>query len=136
MKISQKQANLLAKEIFNQLKKQNIQQVSPLLIDKIEKFKSEKDRLEAVENEARRAIEDHDKKLKHIVGKKDLHKIRSYWDVDNIIEKLEEINTPSISEIEDKIIIKSMFASEHDMDAFVIIIMKEFTKKKFQPVNN
>ena len=136
MKISQKQANLLANEIFNQLKKMNVQNVSPLLVAKIEKFTDERNRLCDLQNEAGQAIEDHDKKLKTIVDKKDLSKIRCYWDAENIIEKLQEANTPTVSQIEDKIILKSMFASEQDMDAFVATIMKDFTKKKFAPVSN
>ncbi len=130
MKISPKQANLLAKEIFNQLKTLNIWTASPMLVAKVQNFKIERDKLVELKDKAEKAIEQHDKKLKDIIGKKIIGNIRCYYDADNIIQKVEEANTPSIPQIEDKILLKSMFASEQDMETFVATIINDFTKKK------
>lgn len=130
MKLSQKQAELLAKEIRNRLLAQGVNEVSPLLKAKIEKFKEERDVLIEQKDKAEAAIENHDKKLGNIVGKENTKKIRCYWDADIIIEELEKANIPSLETIEGKIILKAMFVSADEMDKFVNELVKEFSKKK------
>lgn len=130
MKLSQKQAELLAAEIRQRIIDSEPQSISPILRAKIEKFKEERDLLIEKKNKAEEAIDTHDKKLAGIVGKDNLKKIRKYWDVDNIIEELEKANIPTIESIEGRIILKAMFVSSEEMDKFVNDLVKEFTKKK------
>lgn len=130
MKLSQKQAELLAAEIQQRIIDSEVTAISPLLRAKIEKFKEERDVLIEKKNKAEEAIEAHDKKLSAIVGKDNIKKIRKYWDVDNIIEELEKANIPTIEAIEGRIILKAMFVSAEEMDKFVNDLVKEFSKKK------
>lgn len=129
MKISQKQASLLAIEVFNELKKKSIGEVAPILLVKVKEYKKERNRLIEVKNVAEKAIDNHDAKLKTILGKS-ANKIRGYWDEENIIEKLREANTPTLTEIEDKIILNAMFSTDEDLQTFVAGIVKKFTKRK------
>lgn len=130
MKLSQKQAELLAGEIRQRLIDQNVNAIAPILRAKIEKFKEDRDALIELKNKAEAAIDAHDKKLATIIGKDNLGKIRKYWDADNIIEELEKANIPSLDAIEGKIILKAMFVSADEMDKFVNDLVKEFSKKK------
>lgn len=130
MKLSQKQAELLATEIRQRLIDQNVNAIPPLLRAKIEKFKEERNALIEQKNQIEDAIEKHDKKLAGIVGKENTRNIRCYWDADNIIEKLEASNIPSLETIEGRIILKAMFISAEEMDKFVNELVKEFSKKK------
>lgn len=130
MKLSQKQAELLAKEIRQRLLDQNANAVPPLLIAKIEKFKEERDALIDQKDKIESAIDAHDKKLGALVGKENAKKIRCYWDADNIIDELEKASIPTIEAIEGRIILKAMFASAEEMDKFVNDLVKEFSRKK------
>ena len=130
MKLSQKQAELLAGEIRQRLIDQNVNAIAPILRAKIEKFKEDRDALIELKNKAEENIDAHDKKLATIIGKNNLGKIRKYWDADNIIEELEKANIPSLDTIEGKIILKAMFISAEEMDKFVNDLVKEFSKKK------
>lgn len=130
MKLSQRQAELLAAEIRQRIIDSEVTTISPLLRARIEKFKEERDVLIEKKNKAEEAIDAHDKKLTGIVGKDNLKKIRKYWDVDNIIEELEKANIPTIEAIEGRIILKAMFVSAEEMDKFVNDLVKEFSKKK------
>jgi len=130
MKLSQKQASILATEIRQRIIDSDSTTISDTLRSKIEKFKQERDVLIEKKDKAEEAIETHDKKLTAIVGKDNLKKIRKYWDVDNIIEELEKANIPTIEAIENRIILKAMFVSAEEMDKFVNDLVKEFTKKK------
>jgi hypothetical protein len=130
MKLSQKQAELLAGEIRQRLIDQNVNAIAPILRAKIEKFKEDRDVLIELKNKAEEAIDAHDKKLAAIIGKDKMGKIRKYWDADNIIEELEKANIPSLDAIEGKIILKAMFVSADEMDKFVNDLVKEFSKKK------
>lgn len=128
MKISQKQANLLAKEILKQLKRENIGKVSELTIAKLKAFKEKRDTLVKAKNDAESALYKFDNSLKQIVG--DNNQIRCYHTVNQIVEVLKRQNIPSLSEIEDKIILKGMFATDQDMDTFINGIVREFTRKQ------
>jgi hypothetical protein len=130
MKLSQKQAELLAAEIRQRLMDSEVCTVPALLRAKIEKFKEERDVLIEKKDFAEKAIEAHDKKLWGLVGKENTKKIRCYWDADNIIDELEKINIPSKEAIEGRIILKAMFVSAEEMDKFVNDLVKEFSKKK------
>ncbi len=127
MKISQKQANLLAKEILKQLKRENIGKVSELTIAKLKEFKEKRDVLVKAKNDAECALDKFDNSLKQIVG--DNNQIRCYHAVNQMVEVLKRQNIPSLSEIEDKIILKGMFATDQDMDTFINGIIREFTRK-------
>lgn len=100
MKLSQKQAELLAVEIRQRLIDSEVNTVPGILRAKIEKFKEERDILIERKNKAEEAVEAHDKKLGALVGKENTKKIRCYWDADNIIEELEKANIPTREQIE------------------------------------
>jgi hypothetical protein len=130
MKLSQKQAELLAAEIRQRIINSQSNSISPILRSKIEKFKGERDLLIEKKNKAEEAIDAHDKKLPLIVGKENMSRIRKYWDVDNIIEELEKANVPTLETIEGRIILKAMFTNADEMDKFVNDLVKEFSKQK------
>lgn len=130
MKISNKQATLLAQEIFERLSKSNTFKVPAELVSKIKAFKKYRNKLQEDIKKLENELSEHDKKLPSIVGKANSRNIRGYYDEDNILEKLEQANIPSIQQIEDKIILKAMFASEDDMESFVEKMVKEFSTKK------
>lgn len=134
MKISQKQASLLAGEVLRQLKKANTFEVSAHTVAKLEEWKDKADSLLLVCKKADEAYVRHESDLKKITGG---HPgIYGNNTVSQIVEKLKQKETPSLSSIEDKIILESMFASEDDMEKFVATIVKKFTKRKTVPQNN
>lgn len=134
MKISQKQANLLAKEVAHKLKKNNVGEVPEFMVQKIREFKEKQNQLKSVVDRADQALDRHEAKFNDLVGN-----IRGLYASDSparIIQKIKEGDLPNVSEIEDKIILKSMFANDTDMETFIAAIVKKFTKKKPSVVNN
>jgi len=135
MKISQKQASLLAKEIYGKLLKTKTQRVSENQKEAIKKFCDKRMALNQEKAKVQDEINKHDATLKKILG--GVGGIYGGDSMTRIIEKLQEKQFPSISEIEDKIILKSMFETEDDMQKFVDGLVKEFSKKVvLNPVNN
>jgi hypothetical protein len=136
MKLSSKQAEVLAAEIHSKILSSHTSKIDPHLKSKIEAFKEERGVLDDAVKEAEQSLENHDKKLKRIIGKQWTNKIRNYWDADNIIEEIGKASVPTISQIEDKVILKAMFASADDMEKFVNDMVKDFTKKKNTVLSN
>lgn len=133
MKLSQKQAQLLAAEVLKALKRQGVASVPELTIAKLRQWKEERDELIKAEKEAEEDTRRHESKLQLITGKN--KNIRPYQSVSDIVEKMKEGNTPSLQEIEDKIVLKAMFTTEEDLQTFVQAIVREFSKKKAVTAN-
>lgn len=133
MKISQKQASLLAGEVLRQLKNSRSNKISDEKKAELKLFFDERKKFVTNVDDAKAALQKHDNTLRPITGN-----IRSggYHGITSVIEDMEKCKTPSVSEIEDKIILESMFASEDDMEKFVATIVKKFTKRKTVPENN
>lgn len=128
MKISQKQAGLLATEIIAQLKKQKVNKVSEFTKAKLQEFKEKRGELLAAKNAADEAINRHDLTLRTITGT--LNRGGAYLSIKELIGEMENASIPKHSEVEDKIILQAMFATPDDLEAFVQKIVKEYTKKK------
>lgn len=132
MKISQKQASLLAEEVFKKLKKHGIGEISEVTLLKLRAFKKRQNELKEAARMADAAVDRHNDKFESIAGT-----IRGMYYSDSlprIIQKIKEGNQPTLTEIENKIILQSMFANEMDMEQFVDSIVKVFAKKKHSPV--
>lgn len=129
MKISQKQAELLAKEVLNQLKKIKVGEVPEQVIAQLKKFKEKRTELLAACKVHDEALKSHEDSFKRIVGSNSGVRIYVSDSVSTIVEKLKERDTPTLSQIEDDIIIGAMFASDDDLQSFVNKIVKKFDKK-------
>lgn len=128
MKISQKQAALLAREIVSQLKAKKAQKISDELMGRLKAYTEKYSELKSKEQSARDSVIKHEGTLYGIIGKM---KDRIYGSdtLNQMIEKVEAKTLPTVSEIEDEIILKSMFQSEDDMQKFVDGIVSKYTKK-------
>lgn len=127
MKVSQKQASLLAKEVVRQLKEKKSGKVSETIKSQLRSFLEKRSSLNSKINEARNELNKHDATITSIVGRGT--SIGGYETFGVIIEKLEQKNIPKVSEIEDEIILKSMFASEDDLHSFIEGIVKKHSSK-------
>ena len=126
MKISQKQAGLLAKQVVAKLNAKKSFKVSEAMRLKIRDFVETRKELVSAKNDAQEAINRHDKTLGAITGA-----VRNLYPYDiqaAIIEKIEKKNVPSVDEICDEIILNAMFTSEDDLQSFVEKITKKFEK--------
>ena len=126
MKISQKQAGLLAKQVVAKLNAKKSFKVSEAMRLKIRDFVETRKELVSAKNDAQEAINRHDKTLGAITGA-----VRNLYHYDSqaaIIEKIEKKNVPSVDEICDEIILNAMFTSEDDLQSFVEKITKKFEK--------
>lgn len=128
MKISQKQAYLLAKEVFEKLKKTGQFKVSELMVAKLEAWQEKRNKLCDLQREASSNLHKHDATLKQITG--NVSGLYSSDTINQMVEKIKNKSVPTISQIEDKIILKQMFATDMDMEEFIQSIVKEFTKRK------
>jgi hypothetical protein len=115
MKISQKQASLLAKEIVRQLKAAKPIKVSEELKNKIRAWKSQREVFKKAVEDAEVMLENHDERLEKICGAD----VCGHWNINQIVSKIEEKNLPKVSEVEDEIILSAMFKNEVDMQSFI-----------------
>jgi hypothetical protein len=129
MKISQKQAGLLAREVLNQLKKQKIGEVPETIIGQLKKFKEKRQQLLDACKVSDDALREHESTLRKIVGTNGNDRINSYDSVPQMVDKLKERDFPKLSAIEDEIILGAMFSSDDDLQSFVNKIVKKFDKK-------
>lgn len=127
MKISQKQASLLAQEIVRQLKAKKVDKISPELKQRLIKFCEERDAMNEQKEKMQELIYKHENSIKKIIG----NNVRVYGSdtLSRMIEQIEAKNIPSVSSIEDEIILKSMFKSDDDMETFVNSIVKKYEKR-------
>jgi len=128
MKLSQRQTQLLATQIRETLLKQKVSKLSDFKKKELKEFFEKRDELVAIENAAKSAVTKHDSLLFSISGKN--HRVRGYNGYQEAVKEMESKNTPSVKDIEDKIILKSMFATDQDMDSFIESIVKEYAKPK------
>lgn len=130
MRISQKQADLLAEEIVSRIKKEyGDAYVSSETITAVKQFKAKQATLQKKVDSANKEKDEHARTLSEVVGKANVSKIRGYYDADDIINKLREAASPGIAAVADKIILKSMFATPETMEEFVSGLVKEFKPK-------
>lgn len=127
MKISQKQAQLLAREIINQLKAKKIERVPSAIKNQINDFVEKRKELVKKKDAVQLEINNHDVILYKITGKID--RVYGGDSAAQIVQKLEEKFVPKQQDIEDEIILKSMFANEDDMQKFVDTIVAKHSKK-------
>lgn len=135
MKINQKQANLLAKEIVKRLQAKKVQRLPEIAKARIENFVNNREELKKKEQAASAAREAYEDKFWAITGlKRGETNARPYHTSKQIIEAMEKKQIPSQQEIEDEIILKSMFANPEDMEKFVQSIVSKYEKKLQQKV--
>lgn len=128
MKLSQKQTSLLASEVLRAIKRQELCAVPETTISKLRQWKEKRDKLMKVEKEAEDARRKHDNELTQITGR--VNGVYANNSIADIIDKLKDAGIPTLSQIEDKIVLKAMFTTEEDLQTFVQSIVKEFSKKK------
>lgn len=129
MKLSKKQAEVLATKIRSEILKTNSFIISESLRNAVVKFKAIEDEFDAKIEELQKAKAAHEKNLKKVLGSNWNNSIRGWQSADEIIKAIERNNIPSLNEIEDKIILKAMFASEKDMQSFMDSVVKEYSAK-------
>lgn len=129
MKISQKQASLLAKEVLKQLQKLKVGEVPEALINQIKKYREKRIQLLAICKEHDENYRVHESAWKKLIGAANEDRIYASDNLDTIIEKLKKKESPRLSEIEDEIILGAMFSSDDDLQSFVNKIVKKFDKK-------
>ncbi len=129
MKISQKQASLLAKEVFNQLKKAKVGEVPEQLVNQLRKFKDKRAELLANCKVHDDALKSHDDSFRKLVGSVNNERIYVSDSVSTMVDKIKERDFPKLSQIEDEIILGAMFANDDDLQSFVSKIVKKFDKK-------
>lgn len=126
MKISQKQASLLAKEVQKKLKSIKVNRVSEEFKAKLREWKSKRETLKKACDDAEAALEKHDERVEQICGGVD---VCGHWSITQIINKVEEREVPKLSEIEDEIILNAMFSNDEDLKTFIDKIAKKLEKK-------
>lgn len=127
MKISQRQAQLLAKEIVNQLKAKKVQKVPEPVKEQLKQFLEKRRQLVNEKADVQEKINRHDGTLPKIIGgARGIHASSTF---SQMIERMEEKNIPTTQQIEDEILLKSMFKSEEDMETFVNSIVKKYEKR-------
>ncbi len=129
MKISQKQAALLAREVLNTLKKQKVGEVPETVVNQLKKFKEKRQLLFDACKVSDEALREHESSLRKIVGTNGNDRINSYDSVTQMVDKLKERDFPRVSQIEDEIILGAMFSNEDDLQSFINKIVKKFDKK-------
>ena len=129
MKISQKQAHLLAKEVLKQLKTKSGGEVPQHTIDAIKQYREKKKKLLAACSIHDEALAKHKGTFKNIVGRENSDNIYDSDSMEKVVEKLKRRSEPRLSDIEDEIVLGAMFASDDDLQSFVNKIVKKFEKK-------
>lgn len=125
MKVSPKQANLLAKEVVKTLIAKKSFKVSDNIVDKLKEHFAKEKELNREKNEINERINKHDAQLYKITGKTS----RNVYNLDGAIKEMERQNLPTVQQVEDEIILRAMFANEDDMQKFLDSIVKKFEKK-------
>lgn len=128
MKLSQKQAELLAAEVVKQLKEKRTFVIDPKQKQDLKQWVEKREALDKKVMDAQEVARQHDKLLYNICGKN--NSVCNYDPLDKMISKIEQKNIPSISQITDEIILQGMFADEKDMNSFLQKIISKWDKKK------
>ena len=127
MKINQKQADLLAKEIIRQLKLKKVEKVSEQTRKALELFVDKRKQLYNKKADIQEEINKHELSIKKIAG--NINGLYGSDSLSRMIERIEAKSIPDFNDVRDEIILKSMFASEDDMNTFVDSIVKKYEKQ-------
>ena len=127
MKISQKQAELLAKRVVAKLKSKKSNRVSDLTKAKIETFVEKRRELQRINDEAQQELNKHDNSLWKIIG--NIRHVYAYDSVSKIVEKVEQKLIPSEQDVADEIILNAMFTEQGDLEKFLETVSKKFEAK-------
>ena len=131
MKLNVTQANIVASEVLNEIKKSK--KPSKELEKKVKTFLDKYEKDTAVINNLENKKQELQKKRNQFIANfyRSFNLSRTYIPVakvENIIQEIESKSTPTQSEIYNKIVMKSLFASEKDMQDFIKTIVEEYTK--------
>lgn len=131
MKLNVTQANIVASEVLNEIKKSK--KPSKELEKKVKAFLDKYEKDTAVINNLENKKQELQKKRNQFIVNfyRSFNLSRTYIPVakvENIIQEIESKSTPTQSEIYNKIVMKSLFASEKDMQDFIKTIVEEYTK--------
>lgn len=131
MKLNVTQANIVASEVLNEIKKSK--KPSKELEKKVKAFLDKYEKDTAVINNLENKKQELQKKRNQFIVNfyRSFSLSRTYIPVakvENIIQEIESKSTPTQSEIYNKIVMKSLFASEKDMQDFIKTIVEEYTK--------
>lgn len=127
MKLSVKQANLLATKVREKLQEDSKFIVTPAKRKEIQKWIAEQQKLMKIHNTAEKAKRDHYNTFGKITGLDSYYKP---YEEKLIVAKIAEKAIPSLQMIENEIILSSMFTEDQDLEAFINGIVKKFTTKK------
>ena len=131
MKLNVTQANIVASEVLSEIKKNK--KPSKELEKKVKTFLDKYEKDSAVINDLENKKQELQKKRNQFIANfyRSFNLSRTYIPVakvENIIQEIESKSTPTQSEIYNKIVMKSLFASEKDMQDFIKTIVEEYTK--------
>lgn len=134
MKLNVTQAEILANEIRNRILEQKNANVSQEVKQEIQQFIDETSTLSLAIKTLKEEIDvinDTSSKLEENFCKKmNLQRFYRYdnIDVESILKKILERSSPSTQEIKSKIIMKSLFGSEQEMQEFLAALVREYTR--------
>ena len=131
MKLNVTQANIVASEVLSEIKKNK--KPNKELEKKVKTFLDKYEKDSAVINDLENKKQELQKKRNQFIANfyRSFNLSRTYIPVakvENIIQEIESKSTPTQSEIYNKIVMKSLFASEKDMQDFIKTIVEEYTK--------
>jgi len=131
MKLNVTQANIVASEVLNEIKKSK--KPSKELEKKVKTFLDKYEKDSAVINDLENKKQELQKKRNQFIVNfyRSFNLSRTYIPVakvENIIQEIENKSFPTQQEIYNKIVMKSLFTSEKDMQDFIKTIVEEYTK--------
>lgn len=133
MKLNVTQAEILATEIKNQIQKKVKEKVNENLIREVDEFVNEYSALNA-EYETLRERTTNKGDEKNRLEQKFCAKMNISRFYNNnissemVLNKVQEQLSPSVKEIKSKIIMKSLFGSEQEMQEFLAALVREYTE--------
>lgn len=125
MRISKKQAELLAEEVANKLQAKQKFKVAESVIKKVNDFKSKRDDLVRQKDAIQKKIDALDYGFSELFDNTSAY---PYWTAERIIETLKNGKKPNVSKIADKIVLKAMFNSSENLEEFIDGLVKDFSK--------
>ena len=131
MKLNVTQANIVASEVLSESKKNK--KPSKELEKKVKTFLDKYEKDSAVINDLENKKQELQKKRNQFIANfyRSFNLSRTYIPVakvENIIQEIENKSFPTQQEIYNKIVMKSLFTSEKDMQDFIKTIVEEYTK--------
>ena len=131
MKLNVTQANIVASEVLSEIKKNK--KPSKELEKKVKTFLDKYEKDSAVINDLENKKQELQKKRNQFIANfyRSFNLSRTYIPVakvENIIQEIENKSVPTQQEIYNKIVMKSLFTSEKDMQDFIKTIVEEYTK--------